>query len=129
MTPVPPSILILTASIGEGHDLPARTLAAQLQREAPDAAVTIEDGLAPLGRVVTAVSEDASRILFFRGQWVWDVGYWAFAGLGPARRATQALIARLGSPGLLRLVRERRPDVVVSTFPQTTAVLAHLRRS
>src|SRR5262249_49777703 len=38
------------------------------------------------------------------------------------------IIARLGSPGLLRLVRERSPDVVVSTFPQTTEVLAHLRR-
>ena len=33
---VPPRVLILTASVGEGHDLAARTLAAQLREEHPD---------------------------------------------------------------------------------------------
>ena len=43
-------VLILTASVGEGHDLPARTLAEQLRREAPGTEVVIEDGLRAMGK-------------------------------------------------------------------------------
>lgn len=122
-------VLILTASVGEGHDLPARTLAAQLQAEGPDVEVITKDGLAPMGRLVTAISADAGRIVFFRLQWLWDVGFWWFARFGPTRRATQTLLARVGGPGLLSLIAEVDPDVVVSTYPNTTEVLARLRRA
>ncbi|MDX6478463.1 MAG: hypothetical protein QOG29_1050, partial [Gaiellaceae bacterium] len=40
-----PRILIFTASVGEGHDRPARTLAAQLREECPDVEIVTEDGL------------------------------------------------------------------------------------
>jgi processive 1,2-diacylglycerol beta-glucosyltransferase len=120
-------VLILTASVGEGHDLPARTLAAQLHDEAPEAEVVTRDGLAPMGRAVTAISADAGKIVFFRFEWLWDLGFWAFARFGPTRRATQALLARIGGPGLLRMIRSVDPDVVVSTYPNTTEVLARLR--
>jgi UDP-N-acetylglucosamine:LPS N-acetylglucosamine transferase len=122
-------VLIFTASIGEGHDLPARTLAAQLRAERPGVEVVTEDGLAPLGRVVTAITADAPRFGFFRFQWLWDLGFWLFARFGPTRRVTQALLARIGGAGLLRLIRSVEPQVVVSTYPITTEVLARLRRS
>ena len=124
-----PRVLIFTASIGEGHDLPARTLAAQLRAERPDVEVVTKDGLAPMGRVVTAISADAPRFGFFRFQWLWDLGFWVFASFGPTRRATQALLARVGGAGLLRLIHSVDPQVVVSTYPVTTEVLARLRRS
>jgi processive 1,2-diacylglycerol beta-glucosyltransferase len=123
-----PRVLILTASVGEGHDLPARTLAAQLAAERPATEVVTRDGLVTMGRVVGWVSEGAPRVVFFRGEWVWDVGYWWFAECGPTRRATQRLLEHLGAPGLMALLAEVRPDVVVSTWPQTTEVLARLRR-
>ncbi len=122
-------MLILTASVGEGHDLPARTLAAQLRAERPDVEVVTRDGLEPMGRVVTAISADAGRVVFFRFLWLWDLGFWVFAGFGPTRRAAQALLARVGGAGLLRLIRSLDPGVVVSTYPTTTEVLARLRRS
>jgi UDP-N-acetylglucosamine:LPS N-acetylglucosamine transferase len=126
---VPPRVLILTASVGEGHDLPARTLADQLAEEAPDVEVVTEDGLAVMGRAVVAVSESAPRVVFYRFDWLWDVGFWVFARFGPTRRASQALLTRLGAGGILGLVRTHRPDVVVSTYPHTTEVLGRLRRS
>ena len=46
MTRVP----ILTASVGEGHDLPARTLSDQLRAEDPSVDVVVEDGLRAMGR-------------------------------------------------------------------------------
>ena len=60
---MPRRVLILTASVGEGHDLPARVLAAQLRAEHSDVEVVTEDGLAPMGRVITAISGNKSRIV------------------------------------------------------------------
>ena len=126
---VPPRVLILTASVGEGHDAPTRTLTAQLRRECPDVEVIVEDGLAAMGWAVRAVSERASRAVFFRGEWMWDLGYAAFARFGPARRLSQASLARVGGPGLRELIAAARPDIVVSLFPHTTEVLGRLRLS
>ena len=126
---MPPRVLILTASVGEGHDLPARTLAAQLREEAPEVEIVTEDGLAAMGWVIVAVGESAPRVAFFRFDWLWDVGFWVFAGFAPTRRLTQAALTRVGAGGLLGLIRRHRPDVVVSTYPATTDVLGRLRRA
>jgi UDP-N-acetylglucosamine:LPS N-acetylglucosamine transferase len=126
---VPPRILILTASVGEGHDRPARWLAEQLRGERPDTVVLVEDSLQVMGRVVATISEAAPRVVFYRLRWLWDLGFWAFAGLSPARALSQRVLTRLGAPGLLALVERSRPDVVVSVYPQTSEVLARLRRS
>lgn len=122
-------VLILTASVGEGHDLPARTLAAQLVTEQPDVEVVTQDGLAAMGRAVTVVSADASHVVFFRLQWLWDLGFWLFADFGPTRRLSQSLLTRAGGAGLEHLVAETGPHVVVSTYPTTTEVLGRLRRT
>jgi UDP-N-acetylglucosamine:LPS N-acetylglucosamine transferase len=121
-------VLILTASVGEGHDLPARTLAAQLQAEAPGTEVVIEDGLVAMGRGFVLASERAAGVVFYRFQWVWDAAFWLSSGFGPTRRVVKALIRGLGSRGVERLVRRVGPDVVVSVYPLTTEVLAGLRR-
>ena len=126
---MPPRVLILTASVGEGHDLPARTLAEQIRSERPDAEVITKDALEPMGRLVTAISADAARLVFFRFQWLWDLGFWFFAGFGPTRRSSQALLARLGGHGLARMIDSIDPDVVACTYPNTTEVLGRLRRS
>jgi UDP-N-acetylglucosamine:LPS N-acetylglucosamine transferase len=122
-------VLILTASVGEGHDRPAQTLEAQLRSEDPDVEVVIEDCLVAMGRAVAAVSEDAPRVVFYRYQWLWDLGYWVFADNRSTRELTQRLITRVGGPGVLRLIERIDPDVVVSMYPNVTEVLGRLRRS
>jgi processive 1,2-diacylglycerol beta-glucosyltransferase len=122
-------ILILTASVGEGHDLPARTLADQLRDESPGAEVVIEDGLRAMGQAFVLVNERAPGVVFFRFQWLWDAAFWLFVGLAPTRRLTQWLVRKLGSRGVLRLVDEVKPDVIVSVYPMTTEVLGGLRRT
>jgi len=121
-------VLILTASVGEGHDLPARTLAAQLTAVAPGTEVVIEDGLAAMGREFVLINEGGASVFFYRFQWMWDAAFWLSSGFGPTRRAVKALVRMLGSRGLLRLVRRVEPDVVVSVYPLTTEVLGGLRR-
>jgi processive 1,2-diacylglycerol beta-glucosyltransferase len=123
-----PRILIFTASVGEGHDRPARTLAAQLRDECPDVEIVTEDGLAAMGRVVSTMGESAPAVVFYKFRWLWDLGFWFFAGFGPTRRGTQALLERVGGGRLLRLVERTGPDAIVSVYPVTTEVLARLRR-
>lgn len=122
-------MLILTASVGEGHDLPARLLADQLRADASGVEVAVEDCLPAMGRVVAAVSAGAPGLVFYRFRWAWDVGFWFFAVCGPTRRFTQRLLTRLAAPGLLELIGRHRPDVVVSVYPNVTEVLGRLRLS
>ena len=56
----PPRVLVLTADIGEGHDLPARIIKADLEEEIPGAEVEIVDGLEAMGRICAAVLRDGS---------------------------------------------------------------------
>jgi UDP-N-acetylglucosamine:LPS N-acetylglucosamine transferase len=125
---VAPRVLILTASVGEGHDLPARTLADQLLAECPGAEIVVEDALAYMGRTVRMMSAGTATVVFYRFQFLWDVGFWVFARGALTRRATQALLTWMGAPGLLRMLRNRDPDVIVSVYPNVTEVLGRLRR-
>ena len=120
-------MLILTASVGEGHDLPARLLAAALEEEAPAAEVHVEDCLPAMGRLVAAVSEGAPGIVFYRARWLWDLGFWFFARFSPTRRGTQTALTKLAAPGILRLIAARAPAVIVSVYPNVTEVLGRLR--
>jgi len=121
-------VLILTASVGEGHDLPARTLADQLRSEAPGVDVVTEDGLRVMGKAFVLLNERAPGVVFFRFQWLWDAAFWLFVALGPTRRLTQRLVRGLGSRGVLKLIQRVEPDVIVSVYPMTTEVLGGLRR-
>jgi hypothetical protein len=69
----PPRILILTASIGEGHDLPARLLADALR--ARGAAVAIADSLAIVGWPVRDAFLESSGFHTAFGNWVFDIEY------------------------------------------------------
>ena len=107
-------VLIFTATVGEGHDLPARTLADQLREESPGLEVVTEDGLRAMGRGFVLVNQKAPAIVFFRFKWLWDATFWLCVRFAPTRRLTQAAVHAFGSRGVLRVVRRVRPDVIVS---------------
>jgi processive 1,2-diacylglycerol beta-glucosyltransferase len=122
-----PRVLILTTDIGEGHDLPARQLAEGLAEECPDAQITVADGLAAMGRLLTKAIKDQSRTIFTMPRWVWNTEHWLAIHFPPTRWLAKTLNYVLGHRGLLRLIRAHDPDVVVSTYPGTTMVLGMLR--
>lgn len=121
-------VLVLTTDIGEGHDLPARQIAAGIEAERPGAQVVVADGLAAMGRILSAVVKDQSRLIFSAPRWMFDFEYLLFSRLRPTRWLAGTLNYLLGWRGLLRLIRSHEPDVIVSTYPGTTAVLGDLRR-
>jgi UDP-glucose 4-epimerase len=124
-----PRVLVLTADIGEGHDLPARMIKVDVEREIPGATIEIVDGLQAMGRISSSVARDGSRFTFRWLPWLFDVQYWLITKFAPTRWLMHHLSYLLGARGLLRTIAQHRPDVVVSTYPGVTAVLGMLREN
>jgi processive 1,2-diacylglycerol beta-glucosyltransferase len=120
-------ILILSASIGEGHDLPARVLAEGIAAEEPDAEVEIVDSLALVNPLVRRLVVDSSRFHSKWGNRIFDLSYKLITDVRPTRWFAARLIQWLAAGPIRRAVLERAPDVVVSTYPGSTEVLGGLR--
>jgi processive 1,2-diacylglycerol beta-glucosyltransferase len=122
-----PRLLVVSASIGEGHDLPARFLVADVLARRLDAVTSIEDGLRAAGPLVERLVLGGSAFHSPLGNVVYDGEYALITHVAPVRRGFSRLGEALGARGLLRLVDAHRPDVVVSTYPGTTEVYGRLR--
>ncbi len=125
----PPRVLVLTADIGEGHDLPARIIKADLEEEIPDVEVEIANGLEAMGKISASVLRNGSKVTFRWMPWLFDVQYWLITKFAPARWLFHHLGYWLSGRGLLRVIEAYEPDAVVSTYPGVTAVLGMLREN
>jgi UDP-glucose 4-epimerase len=123
----PRQVLIISADIGEGHDLPARAVAREFKDEDPDAQVSIVNGLPAMGPVLTKVLRENSAFMFQWLPWLFDIQYWLFMYFAPTRWLAKRLLLAFGRRGLMRLIRAHDPDYIVSTYPGVTAVLGELR--
>ncbi len=124
----PRRVLILSADIGEGHDLPARALATGLRTESPGVEVRVVDGLRAMGRLMTLLIRDGSWLSFNWLPWLFEAQYFLLARFPPTRWLALKLGYLLCGRRLRKAIRTDDPDVVVSTYPGTTAVLGELRR-
>jgi processive 1,2-diacylglycerol beta-glucosyltransferase len=121
--------LILSADVGEGHAAAARALAAQLEHAPQPTEVTVIDGLAAMGRVLKPVVEDGYRVQLRFIPWTYTIVYGLLNHVAPIRVLATRLLCLFGSRPLARAIAEHDPDVVVSTYPAVTVVLARLRRT
>ncbi|PZS15031.1 MAG: hypothetical protein DLM64_00520 [Solirubrobacterales bacterium] len=124
----PRQILIISADIGEGHDLPARAVSREFRDEDPDAQVSVVNGLPAMGPVLTKVLRENSAFMFRWLPWLFDFQYMLFMYFAPTRWLAKRLLTAFGRRGLMRLIRAHDPDLIVSTYPGVTAVLGELRR-
>ena len=124
----PRQVLIISADIGEGHDLPARAVAREFRDEDPDAQVSIVNGLPAMGPILTKILRENSAFMFQWVPWLFDLQYTLFMKFAPTRWLARKLLTMLGRRGLMRMIRAHDPDLIVSTYPGVTAVLGELRR-
>jgi processive 1,2-diacylglycerol beta-glucosyltransferase len=122
-------VLILSADVGEGHAAAARALAEQIELSPRQAEVTVIDGLAAMGRLLRPVVEDGYRVQLRFFPWTYTLIYWLLEHVAPVRVIARQLLCRLGSRPLARSIAAYDPDVIVSTYPAVTVVLARLRRT
>jgi UDP-N-acetylglucosamine:LPS N-acetylglucosamine transferase len=121
-------VLILSADVGEGHAAAARALAQQIEASPDGAQVTVIDGLAAMGPLLRPVVEDGYRVQLRFFPWTYTVVYWLLEHVLPVRAVTKWLLYTLGGGPLAREIERHSADVVVSTYPAVTVVLARLRR-
>src|ERR1700728_3214200 len=124
----PRRVLILSADVGEGHAAAARALAQQIENSEEDAEVIVIDGLAAMGRVLRQVVQDGYRVQLRFFPWSYTIVYWLLEHVAPVRWLTRLQLRMFGARPLARRIAEYDPDVIVSTYPAVTVVLARLRR-
>ncbi len=115
--------------MGEGHAAAARALADQIENSPEQAEVTVIDGLAAMGRLLRPVVEDGYRVQLRFMPWTYTLVYWLLEHVAPIRWLARRLLCLFGSRPLARSIAEHDPDVIVSTYPAVTVVLARLRRT
>src|SRR4051794_30860068 len=120
-------VLILSAAIGEGHDLPARWLAAGLRDEAPGTEVRIADGLALMSPFLARLAIVGSDFDSALGNGLFDLEHWLLSRVPPTRAFAGAGMVAVGGSSLIRAIAHERADVVVSTYPGVTETLGRLR--
>ncbi len=124
----PRQVLIISADIGEGHDLPARAILREFKDEDPDTQVSIVNGLPAMGPVLTKVLRENSAFMFRWVPWWFNFQYAMFMYFAPTRWLSLRMLTGFGRRGLMRLIRAHNPDIIVSTYPGVTAVLGEMRR-
>ncbi|MGI8558179.1 MAG: MGDG synthase family glycosyltransferase [Solirubrobacteraceae bacterium] len=121
-------MLILSADVGEGHAAAARALKQQLDAGSEPVDVEIIDGLRGMGRTLRYVVEDGYRTQLRVIPWSYTIVYAILEHFAPARLLAKLMLTLLGARPLRRCIEAHAPDVVVSTYPAVTVVLARLRR-
>ena len=124
----PRRVLLVSATIGEGHNATARALEEAARRLWPDCEVRWLDALRVMGPGVGPLFRRIYVVNVESTPWLYDFFYaalWRYRWFAEAsRRFVGAWCGRL----LRRKVRQVAPDLVVSTYPLGTAGLDWLRR-
>src|SRR5437016_3927386 len=118
-----PRIVILSASIGEGHDLPARMLADGIAAEDPAAEVKIVDALAIVSPAIRKLLVGGSQFHSAWGSRMFDFEYRLITGFRFTRWLARTIVARPAGWRIRPALAAAAPDVVVSTYPGATEVL------
>jgi UDP-N-acetylglucosamine:LPS N-acetylglucosamine transferase len=82
-----------------------------------------------MGKICAAVLRNGSKVTFRWMPWLFDIQYWLITKFAPARWFFHHLGYLVGGRGLAKLIAERDPDTVISTYPGVTAVLGMLREN
>lgn len=128
MSDRPPRILILSASIGEGHDLPARALAEGISAIEPGAGIEIQDFLELVRPTARRVILGGSQFHSEWGAHAFDFEFKLITEVRPTIWLASRLLGALGERGTQTAIAVASPDVVVSTYPGATEVLGRLRK-
>jgi UDP-N-acetylglucosamine:LPS N-acetylglucosamine transferase len=73
--------------------------------------------------------QDGYRVQLRLMPWSYTFVYWLLERVAPIRWMARQLLCLFGSRPLARHIAAHEPDVVVSTYPAVTVVLARLRRT
>jgi len=122
-----PKYLILTASMGEGHNTAARNIRdALVESGTPPGDVLVADPYTRTNPIVNSLMRSGYTMAINRYPRAWKVLFELLSrpgvveGMGP-------MLAEL-TEGVRSLIREFQPDILVSTYPIFSFLVAKIRR-
>jgi len=118
-------VLVLSASLGAGHDGAARELVRRL--EAVGHRATISDVLGAAPRGVGSFMRSSYEMQLRRTPWTYQASYQTWYLVPWLCRPLEVLLSALTRSRILEWIGGEQPDVVVSTHPIATQVLGRLR--
>ncbi|MGH8888330.1 MAG: MGDG synthase family glycosyltransferase [Acidothermaceae bacterium] len=118
--------LILTASMGDGHQRVAQELQRRLTERGDSADVVDILGVLPFG--IGPLLRGGYSAMLRHTPWLYDLIYREFFVPGGNTRRPDPLVAA-SSPAIARLVERYNPDVVLSTFHLCGQITGRLRSS
>lgn len=121
-----PRILIIMSCTGGGHRSSALALRDALLQLSPQAHIAIADIFAHLPFPLSRVGELYDPVVQY-SQGLWQL-MWDLTESPEKSERLVKVIAPLARPTLRNLLREQRPDVVVSVYPLCIHALAQARR-
>jgi UDP-N-acetylglucosamine:LPS N-acetylglucosamine transferase len=102
-------------------------MADELREIAPGVGVKVLDTVREAGPILEAFVEGGSAFESRMGNVMFDLQHRVLMQWGPGRRAMTRTVMRLARRRILGLIERERPDVIVSTWPGGTEILARLR--
>ncbi len=121
---VRPHVVILSASIGGGHNAAAAVLRHDL--EALGCHVTVLDGFAVATPLLSRYFAWAYPVQLRYAPWLYDWQFWS-SHQPRWTRFWRTVYCGLAADTLEQLLGRLRPDIVVSTYPLVTQALGQLR--
>jgi processive 1,2-diacylglycerol beta-glucosyltransferase len=120
------SILILTAGFGEGHNAAARNLQEAITAVSPETPCVVNDVFRDAYGRLTRTVENGYITIINHFPSLWQTAFRIF----DRTRLVEQHISWYGAAArrLTRLIAERRPSVIVSTYPGCNHLLNHLFR-
>ncbi|MGW5647862.1 wax ester/triacylglycerol synthase domain-containing protein [Saccharopolyspora sp. NPDC003752] len=128
MTVQPRRVLLISATIGEGHNATARAVEEAARRAWPGCEVSWLDALRAMGRWVPASFNWIYATNVESTPWLYDFFYdslWRYRWFANASRR---FVGAWSGRRLRRAIAAHDPDLIVSTYPLGTAGLDRLRR-
>jgi UDP-N-acetylglucosamine:LPS N-acetylglucosamine transferase len=120
-------VLILSAAVGGGHNAAAEGLREELMNSAPEARVTLCNGLGAREGVLRVFLERSTRWQLTHCPAVYSTLYCIGVRWKPGRWLTSRILHRISRRRLASLIATHDPEVVVCTYPGLTAPLALMR--
>lgn len=124
----PRRVLIVSATVGEGHNTTGRALAQQARALWPDCEIRWIDTLDTIGPGVGPLTRWSYVHNVEKTPWLYEFAYDVLWRSPMATRAAKGLLGAVAGRRLAAPIAACNPDVIISTYPIGTAGLAWLRR-
>ena len=119
-------ILIFYASYGGGHLSAANSINQYIQEHYKDCETQIVDCMKYINKGIEKVTTDSYKMMAKSAPWAWGEIY-KLSGKGPIAHISN-FSNNVMSVKLNRLLKEINPDIVISTHPFSTQMIAYLKK-